>query len=214
MGSAVLLKVGVLASHGGTNLQAIIDACEEGAIEAEVALVISNNSGSGALERAERHSIATAHLSGVTHPNHDALDQAISQTLVDHGVQLVVLAGYMKALGQQTLQTFHRRIINIHPALLPAFGGKGYFGGNVHRSVMESGVRFSGPTVHIVTGGYDEGPIVAQKVVPVLDDDTPDTLAARVLIEEHLLYAQVIQMFASDMISWRGDRVVICPQTQ
>ena len=196
-GFAEKLALGVLASHGGTNLQAIIDSCRSGAIDVEVRVVISNNSRSMALERARRADIPTAHLSGSTHPNPDQLDEAIAETLRRHGVQVVALAGYMKMLGPRTLDAYRNRILNVHPALLPKFGGQGMYGERVHRAVLASGDSVSGVTVHLVDEEYDRGPVVAQSEVPVLPGDTPDTLAARVLEQEHILYSETIQRIAT-----------------
>ena len=191
------LALGVLASHGGTNLQAIIDSCHNGAIDAEVRVVISNNSGAMALERARRADIPTAHLSSATHPDPGSLDEAIAGILQRHGVQVVALAGYMKMLGPRTLGAYRNRILNVHPALLPKFGGQGMYGERVHRAVLESGDSVSGVTVHLVDEEYDRGPVVAQAEVPVLPGDTPDTLAARVLEQEHIIYPQTIQRIAT-----------------
>ncbi len=191
------LALGVLASHGGTNLQAIIDSCHSGAIDAEVRVVISNNSRAMALERARRAGIPTAHLSSSTHPDPEKLDEAIADTLRQHGVQVVALAGYMKMLGPRTLEAYRNRILNVHPALLPKFGGRGMYGERVHRAVLESGDTVSGVTVHLVDEEYDRGPIVAQAEVPVLPGDTPETLAARVLEQEHILYPETIQRIAT-----------------
>ena len=191
------LALGVLASHGGTNLQAIIDSCRSGAADAEVRVVISNNSRSLALERARRANIPASHLSGGTHPAPDLLDEAITETLHRHGVQVVALAGYMKMLGPRTLDAYRNRILNVHPALLPKFGGRGMYGERVHEAVLASGDRVSGVTVHLVDEEYDHGPVVAQTQVPVLPDDTPDTLAARVLEQEHILYPETIQRIAT-----------------
>ena len=196
-GFAEKLALGVLASHGGTNLQAIIDSCRSGAIDAEVRVVISNNSRSMALERARRAGIPTAHLSGATHPDPDSLDEAIVETLRRHGVQVVALAGYMKMLGPRTLGAYRNRILNIHPSLLPKFGGQGMYGERVHKAVLASGDTVSGVTVHLVDEEYDRGPIVAQAEVPVLPGDTPETLAARVLEQEHILYSETIQRIAT-----------------
>ena len=191
------LPLGVLASHGGTNLQAIIDSCLSGAADAEVRVVISNNSRSLALERARRANIPASHLSGSTHPTPDLLDEAITETLQRHGVQVVALAGYMKMLGPRTLDAYRHRILNVHPALLPKFGGPGMYGERVHEAVLASGDRVSGVTVHLVDEEYDHGPVVAQTQVPVLPDDTPDKLAARVLEQEHILYPETIQRIAT-----------------
>jgi len=190
------LALGVLASHGGTNLQAIIDSCLSGAIDAEVRVVISNNSRSMALERARKAGIPTAHLSGATHPDPDSLDEAIAETLQRYGVRVVALAGYMKMLGPRTLDAYRNRILNVHPALLPKFGGQGMYGERVHKAVLASGDSVSGVTVHLVDEEYDRGPVVAQAEVPVLPGDTPDALAARVLEQEHILYPETIQRIA------------------
>ena len=195
------LPVGVIASHGGTNLQAIIDACADGSLDAQIRVVISNNSRSLALERARRAQIPTAHLSAVTHPDPARLDEAIAETLVSHGVKLVALAGYMKKLGTKTLRRYRNRILNVHPALLPKFGGRGMYGERVHSAVLAAGERISGVSVHLVDEEYDQGPVVAQTQVSVLPDDTPDTLATRVLEREHILYPQTIQLIASAQIN-------------
>jgi len=187
------LRLGFLASHGGSNMQAIIDACKDGRLDAEPAVVISNNSESTSLERARREGIPRYHLSSATHPGPAQLDAAILRTLEEHGVDLVILAGYMKLLGPQTLARYRGRILNIHPALLPKFGGKGLYGKKVHEAVLAAGERVTGVTIHLVDERYDAGPIVAQSEVPVLDDDTVDSLAARVLEREHQLFAETLQ---------------------
>ena len=186
------LKIGVLASHGGSNMQAIIDSIEAGALDAEIVVVISNNSGSGAIERARRHHLPWAHLSGATYPDPDALDRAILDRLREGAADLVVLAGYMKKLGPRTLEAFSGRVLNIHPALLPRHGGRGMYGIHPHEAVLEAGDTHSGASVHVVTAEYDQGPVLRQRVVPVHADDTPATLQQRVLAEEHLIYSEVI----------------------
>ena len=192
--------MGVLASHTGTNLQSILDACRIGSLDAEVRVVISNNSRSLALERASVAGIPTAHLSNVTHPAPDALDAAIERTLKSHGVEVAALAGYMKKLGPRTLAAYRNRVLNVHPALLPKFGGRGMYGNRVHAAVLESGDHVTGVTVHLVDEEYDRGPVLAQVEVPVLPDDTPETLAARVLAQEHILYPKTLQRIASGEI--------------
>ena len=194
------MPIGVIASHGGTNLQAIMDACTDGSLDAEIRVVISNNSRSLALERARRASIPTAHLSSATHPDPAHLDAAIADTLTSHGVELVALAGYMRKLGPRTLRQYRNRILNIHPALLPKFGGQGMYGEHVHAAVIAAGESVSGVSVHLVDEEYDRGPVIAQAEVSVLPNDTPDTLAARVLQQEHTLYPQTIQRIASGEI--------------
>ena len=190
------LAIGVLASHGGTNLQAIIDACADGSLHAEIRIVISNNSRSFALERARQAGIPTVHISAVTHSDPACLDAAIADALASHGVELVVLAGYMKKLGPRTLERYHNRILNVHPALLPKFGGRGMYGERVHSAVLAACERVSGVSIHIVDEEYDRGPVIAQAQIPVMDDDTPETLAARVLEMEHILYPRTIHLIA------------------
>ena len=194
------LPLGVLASHTGTNLQSIIDACRAGSLDAEVRVVISNNSRAPALARACAACIPTAHLSRVTHTDPDALDAAIERTLKSRGVEVVVLAGYMKRLGPRTLRAYRNRVLNVHPALLPKFGGRGMYGDRVHAAVLASGERVSGVTVHLVDEEYDRGPVISQVEVPVLPDDTPETLAARTLAQEHILYPKTLQRVASGEI--------------
>ncbi len=193
-------RLGVLASGGGTNFQAVLSRSLSGELPAEVAVVISNNSGSGALQRAKAHGIAWAHLSGRTHPSPHDLDAAIRATLVEHRVDLVLLAGYMKKLGPRTLETYQDRILNVHPALLPAFGGQGMYGLAVHEAVLASGASESGVTVHLVDEHYDHGPIVAQETVPVEQGDTAETLAARILRVEHTFFPAVVKLFATGRV--------------
>ncbi len=186
------LKIGVLASHGGSNMQAIIDQIEAGSLDAAIEVVISNNSGSGAIDRAKRHHLPWAHLSGNTHPDPDELDRAILTRLREGGVELVVLAGYMKKIGARTLAAYAGRMLNIHPALLPRHGGKGMYGIHPHEAALAAGDTESGASVHVVTADYDQGPVVRQRRVPVLSGDTPQTLQQRVLTEEHRIYSEVI----------------------
>lgn len=179
------MRVGVLASGGGTNLQALLDTCRDEA-PARVVLVVSNNPKAGALDRARRAGVAVAVLD-------DPSDgDALIELLRAHDVELVVLAGYLKLVPPAVVEAFRDRMLNIHPALLPSFGGKGMYGHHVHDAVLASGATLSGPTVHIVTTEYDRGPIVAQWPVPVAADDTAETLAARVLETEHQLLPAVV----------------------
>jgi phosphoribosylglycinamide formyltransferase-1 len=177
-------RIAVLASHTGTVLQAIIDACEAGRLAASVCLIVSNNSGSGAAQRAERHQIEFLHLSGQTHADDDVRDHALTAALQHSEADLVFLAGYMKKLGSHTLSAFRGRILNTHPSLLPKFGGQGMYGGRVHRAVLATGERVTGVSVHRVDADYDTGPVIAQCQVPVLDGDTPESLAERVQTRE------------------------------
>ena len=190
------IRLGCLASGSGTNLQAIIDAAASGELHADVAVVISNNSNSGALKRARKASIPGLHLSGATHPEAAALDRAILGTLQDHEVDVVVLAGYMKMLGPTVLSRYEGRVLNVHPALLPKFGGQGMYGRRVHEAVLVAGESVTGATVHVVDAEYDHGPVVAQLEVPVLPGDTVESLSARVLEREHELLVETLQKVA------------------
>ena len=190
------LVLGFLASHGGTNLLAILTAIREGRLPARAAVVISNNSDAGALQHARSFGVPGLHLSSHTHPDPDTLDSAILDAMRSRGVTLIALAGYMRKLGPRTLEAYRGRVVNIHPALLPAHGGQGMYGMNVHRAVLAAKERESGCTVHFVTEEYDQGPVLAQARVPVLAEDTPESLQARVLAQEHLLYADTLRRIA------------------
>lgn len=193
-----------MASFRGTNMQAIIDACNDGRLTARPAVVISNNGDSMALERAEAEGIPAFHLSSKSFPDADELDRLITDTLLNHNVDLVVLAGYMKKIGPCLLQTYNGRIINVHPALLPLFGGKGMYGIHVHEAVIAAGATETGASIHVVTEDYDAGPILARQKVPVLEGDTPDKLAERVLAVEHELYVTTIGRIVSGEIRLNG----------
>jgi phosphoribosylglycinamide formyltransferase-1 len=206
-----VLRLAVLASGGGSNLQAIIDACEGGEIDAQVVLVVSNNSDAGALQRARTHGIPDLHLSSRQFDSQEEFDTRLLEVLSEYKVDLVILAGYMKLLSPAVVSAYRNRMLNIHPALLPSFGGKGMYGIRVHQAVIESGAKFSGVTVHVVDEQYDHGPIVAQRVVPVMDDDTPEVLAKRVLVQEHQIYKQVIQLFAEHRVRIHNRRTRILP---
>lgn len=190
------LKLGFLASHGGSNMQAIIDACKKGRLHADPRVVISNNSNSGALERARREGIPAYHLSGRTHPDPGELEKAILATLKRRGAEVVCLTGYMKRLGAAVVSAYRGRILNIHPSLLPKFGGRGLYGRAVHEAVLAAAEKESGATVHLVDEEYDHGPVLAQRKVAVMAGDDPDVLSARVLRQEHILYAEVLQKIA------------------
>lgn len=182
-------------------MQAIIDACRAGQLVAQPAIVISNNSRSGALMRAIDENIDHCHLSAKTHPDFEALDQAICQALDDHQIHWLILAGYMKKLGPKTLSTYRGRVLNIHPSLLPKYGGQGMYGKKVHEAVLASGDSETGVTVHLVDGEYDTGPIVAQCRVPVEINDTVDSLAQRVLKREHTFFVETLNLiFSGELI--------------
>jgi phosphoribosylglycinamide formyltransferase-1 len=192
-----MIRIAALASHGGSVLQAVIDACQEGELEAAVVLVISNNSGAGALTRAAEHGIPTLHLSSTTHSDPAALDAAMVEALEGARADWVLLAGYMKKLGPTTLARFRNRIINTHPALLPKYGGTGFYGRRVHQAVIDAGDRESGATVHIVDAEYDSGPILAQVRVPVREDDSVEDLEERVKVAERKLIVETLRALAA-----------------
>ena len=195
------LRVGVLASGSGSNLQSILAAQER--IGAQVAVVISNIPGAKALDRARAAGVPALALphKGVEREEHDA---QIVQNLRNHGVELVCLAGFMRLITPVLLAAFENRILNIHPALLPSFPGM-----HAVRQALQAGVRVSGCTVHVVDEGTDTGPIVIQAAVPVLDGDTEETLAARILVQEHRCYPHAVQLFAQGRVSIEGRRVRI-----
>jgi len=195
------MRIAVFASHGGTDMQAIIDGCKSGAIDAEVALIISNNSDSMALERARREKIDHFHLSAKKCGSEDALQDKILSLLEEYRIDMIFLAGYMRKLGTRILDKYHNRVFNIHPALLPKYGGKGMYGIHVHEAVIEAGDPVSGVTIHRVNSQYDSGDIVAQAEVPVLPGDDAETLAARVLEREHLFLVEIISKIAKGEIS-------------
>jgi len=194
------VNLGFLASHNGSNMQAIIDACKSGKLQALPAVVISNNGGSGALIRAEQEGIPGYHISRKTHPDPEELDRSIVDAMLKHDVDIIALAGYMKKLGPKTLTRFGGRILNIHPALLPKFRGKGMYGIRVHEAVLAAGETESGVSIHIVDAQYDTGPIIAQERVPVDPEDTAETLAARILQKEHTLYPETLQKIVTGEI--------------
>ncbi len=199
------LRLGVLASGSGSNLQSILDAAAGGVLDAEVAVVVSDNPEAFALERARRAGVQAeaVPLDGTTREDHD---RRMVEVLRRHGVDTVALAGYMRLVSPTLLQAFPGRVLNIHPALLPSFPGV-----HIHGQVIEHGVKFSGCTVHFVDEDMDTGPIVIQAVVPVRDDDTPDTLATRILREEHRIYPQALQYLAEGRLRLDGRRVLLDP---
>lgn len=194
--TADVLRLGFLASHGGSAMHAIVDACREGRLAADPRVVISNNRGSMALQQGAEAGLATYLLNGRTHPGPEDLDLAILEALRSHDVDLVVLSGYMKKIGPRTLDAYRNRILNVHPALLPKFGGKGMYGRYVHEAVLEAGERVTGVTIHIVDEEYDHGPVVAQRELPVRDDDTPESLAERVGELEGPLFVEALGAIA------------------
>jgi len=203
MGSDLPLRLGVLASGRGSNLQAIIEAIEAGKLTAEVRVVISDQAEAYVLERARKHGIPTATFHAKDYPSREDFDRAVIQCLRDHQVELVCLAGFMRILSPTFIQQYKNHIINIHPALLPAFPGL-----HVQHKALEYGVKFSGCTVHFVDEGMDTGPIILQATVPVLDGDDEEALAARILHFEHQIYPRAIQLIAQGRLQIVGRRVL------
>lgn len=202
MGAKRRLRLGVLVSGRGSNLQAIIDASEAGRIDAVVAIVISDVADAFALERARTHGIEATFVDPSLCLTREAFDAVIIDLLGKQEVDLVCLAGFMRLLSPHVVREFRNKIMNIHPALLPAFPGL-----HVQRKALQHGSKFSGCTVHFVDEGTDTGPIIIQAVVPVLDDDTEESLSARILTYEHQIYPRAIQLFAEGRLEVRGRRV-------
>jgi phosphoribosylglycinamide formyltransferase-1 len=198
------LRLGVLVSGSGSNLQAIIDRIESGDLSAEIAVTISNKPDAYALQRCHRHGIPTAVVRHQDFPMREDFDRRMIDILNEHAVDLVVMAGFMRVLTGLFLKAFPMKVMNIHPALLPAFPGL-----HVQQQAIDYGVKFSGCTVHFADEGVDTGPVIIQAVVPVLPSDTSATLAARILKEEHRIYPQAIQFFAEGRILLSGRTVGI-----
>ena len=201
--------MGVLATGGGTNLQAIIDACESGMIPGEVVVVIANKKDAYVLERAKKHNIDSILIDRSKCRNMKEFSDKAALELNNRSVDLVCLAGFLLKLAPSFIAEFGNRILNIHPALLPAFGGEGMYGHHVHEAVLKSGARFSGPTVHFVDEEYDKGAIILQDVVPVMDNDTPESLHKRVLEKEHIIFPKAVKYFCENKLVISGKRVII-----
>jgi phosphoribosylglycinamide formyltransferase-1 len=197
------IRIGVLVSGGGTNLQSLIDAIEEGSINGEIAVVISDREKAFALERARKHGIKAVYID----KNQPGL--RLKEELDKHSIELVVLAGYLTILDRYFVKAYEGRIINIHPSLIPSFCGKGFYGERVHKAAIEYGVKVSGATVHFVDEGTDSGPIILQEAVPVFAEDTADTLAARVLEIEHKLLPEAVRLYCKGSLVIEGHKVKI-----
>ena len=202
------LRVAVLASGRGSNLQAIIDAIEAGQVQAQIVAVISNKKEAVALERARTHGLPDLFVDPKPFAgrpdSREAYDRALLEVLEKNQVELVLLAGYMKIVTAVLVNAYANRMMNIHPSLLPSFPGL-----DVQRKAIDWGCKLAGCTVHFVTEGVDEGPIILQAAVPILDGDTSDTLAARILVQEHKLYPRAVQLFAEGRLHVEGRRVLI-----
>jgi len=198
----------VFASGGGSNFQALIDRKTAGDLNVDFVLLAGNNSNAAAFDRARANNIPTLHIAPSHFENEEAYARQLCAALKNVNTELIILAGYMKKLPPSIISEYRNKIINIHPALLPSFGGKGMYGMNVHRAVLEYGAKISGITVHFVDEEYDMGPIILQKSVPVMDDDDADTLAARVLKAEHENYWRAVEAIAQGSIRIDGRRVM------
>jgi phosphoribosylglycinamide formyltransferase-1 len=199
------VRIGILVSGRGSNLQAIIDNIENGSLSAEIAVVISDQAEAYSLERARKHNIPGVHVSAKGFKNRrEEYDAMLVEALRKHNVDLVCLAGFMRIITPVLLKAFPQRVMNIHPALLPSFPGL-----HVQKAAIEHGAKFSGCTVHFVDKGMDTGPIIIQAVVPVLDNDTEDALSARILKQEHRIYSRAVQLYAEGKLRIEGRRVVM-----
>ena len=197
-----IFKLAVLVSGRGSNLQAIIDSIDREELDAHLSIVISNTKDAMALKRAEKHGIKTIFIDPSTYLNSKEYDKALVLKLKEFSIDLICLAGYMRILGEEVIQTFEKKIINIHPSLLPAFPGL-----NAQKQAINHGVKFSGCTVHFVDSGVDSGPIILQTVVPVYDDDDEKSLSKRILEQEHYLYPKAIKMIQEKKIRLNGRTV-------
>ncbi len=199
------VRIGVLVSGRGSNLQAIIDRIERGQLAAEIAVVISDQADAYSLERAKKHNIPAVHVSAKGYKGkRNEYDSLLVQELQSRGVELVCLAGFMRIITPVLIAAFPHRILNIHPSLLPAFPGL-----HVQKKALDHGVRFSGCTVHFVDAGMDTGPIIIQAVVPILDSDTEDRLSERILMQEHKIYSRAIQLYAEGRLKIEGRQVSV-----
>jgi phosphoribosylglycinamide formyltransferase 1 len=203
------MRIAVFASGSGSNAEALMAMAATRGTPFSVALCVTNRADAGVLDRAERFGIATHVLTGGEALRGDV----VVDLLRAHQIDAVALAGYLKMIPSEVVIEYRHRILNIHPALLPAFGGHGMYGMNVHRAVLEAGVRWTGATVHLVDETYDTGPVVLQEVVPVEPDDTPEVLAARVLRTEHTLYPTAVRLLAEGRLRVDGRRVTILEHT-
>jgi phosphoribosylglycinamide formyltransferase 1 len=201
------MNIAVFASGGGSNFQALIDRAEAGDLHATLSVCIGNNSTARAFERAARHHIPVRHIAPSHFPDEDAYVKELLSVLGGFHVDLIVLAGYMKKVPAAVIGAFRNRIVNIHPALLPAFGGTGLYGEKVHQAVLDYGAKITGVTVHFIDEEYDHGPVIYQATAPVQDNDDAHTLAARVLTVEHASLWRVCEAISQGRITVKGRRV-------
>ena len=202
-------NIAIFASGSGSNFQAIHQYIKKGEISGEILLVVSNNSNSGAIKYAKENNMSTFIVNNFLYPNIEDYNRLLIKKLNKNSIDHIVLAGYMKLLPLEIVKAYHNRILNIHPALLPKFGGKGYYGNRVHEAVIASGDLESGVTVHFVDEEYDNGEIIAQETVRVIHNDTSESLAKRVLKVEHRLYPKVVKAFCENRIIRKNNKFKI-----
>jgi formyltetrahydrofolate-dependent phosphoribosylglycinamide formyltransferase len=203
------MNIAVFASGRGSNFQAILNAIDAGLLPAHIVVLISNKSDAGAMEIARAHNISTKHLSQKMFSSEEALANAMLEVLEKNHAEFIALSGYLKKIPAQVIRQYRNRIVNIHPALLPSFGGEGMYGHRVHEAVIASGKKTSGATVHIVDEEYDHGPIVLQKTVTIVPDETPDSLAVKVLKIEHEIFPLALKAFAEGRVRVEGRKAWI-----
>ena len=207
------LSLGILASGRGSNFSAILDSIKKHDLDAKINVLISNRKNAGALEIADQNQIPSVFISQKKFKDHVQFDEQILKTLKKYNANFIVLAGYMRLLTKELVKQFQNRILNIHPALLPSFGGKGMYGHHVHEAVFKRGCKVSGVTVHLVDEIYDHGPIIKQRCVSVFEDDKPESLAARVLKQEHKIYSEALQLFAENRVKVKNHCATILPRS-
>lgn len=199
------MRIAIFASGSGSNAEAIIRASKEGILSSEVGLVLSNNADSGVLQRAKALNINQSAIDQRNFENEESYISSLFNVLDENGIDFIALAGYLKLVQPELINKYKNKITNIHPALLPSFGGKGFYGKKVHEAVLEAGCKVSGVTIHLVSEAYDRGPIILQSTLPVLEDDSAESLAARVLKIEHKIYPEALQLFAEDRVEVRNN---------
>ena len=205
------MRLAFFASGGGSNVQAILNAIDAHQLGAEPVVLITDRHGCGALARASDRNMSTAVLPPEDYADEAAFGDALLAILHQHEADTIALAGYLKKIPYSVVRAFKNRILNVHPSLLPAFGGPGFYGRRVHQAVLDAGCRVSGATVHLVDAEYDTGPILLQDCVPVEETDTPESLAARVLSVEHSLFPRALALLAADRVQINGQRACILP---
>ena len=203
------MNIAIFASGSGSNAEAIMKAQKEGRLSAKIGLVVTNKAKAGVMQRAADYNAPYVVLNNKDFANEEEYVDSLIYALDEKNIDFVVLAGYLQLIPARLVEKFRNRITNIHPALLPSFGGKGYYGHKVHEAVLDAGCKVSGVTVHIVDEKYDRGPIISQKSVPVFDDDSAKSLAERILIEEHKIYPATLQLFAEGRVEVSEGRVRI-----